>query len=270
MGEAKFVGVDWAKGGWLSIACDADGNWEAHHGSFEEIVKHYNNAKLILVDIPIGIPVGRREGRACDKAARKKISGVRSDFRSSVFRVPSRDALADRMINGLQREEAHHCEKKRTTKPGINRQSWSIIPQIFEVDGVLAKLGKQRKNIREVHPEVCFWALNGKQSLQHKKDQPEGEAERIRILEAGRIEPRTREILDAAWNKYRGQAARDDILDALAAAVTARLGTQAERRGTQARRGLQTLPARADPCRPLESDAHGLPMEMVYYNPHHA
>ena len=265
MGDAKFVGVDWAKGGWFSIACDADGNWDAHHGSFEEIVKYYSSAELILVDVPIGIPVGRREGRACDKAARKKISGIRSSFSSSVFRVPTRDAVADRMINGLQREEAHQCEKKRTTKPGINRQSWSIIPQIFEVDGVLAKLGKQGKNIREVHPEVCFWALNGKKALQHKKDQPEGEAERIRILEARPIEPRTREILADALVKYQGKAAPDDILDALAAAVTARLGTQVG--------PLQTLPARIGGI-PVEVDLSvpdgGLPMEMVYYNPPHA
>lgn len=255
MGDAKFVGVDWAKGGWLSIAYDADGNWEASHGAFAEIVKHYSSAKLILVDVPIGIPVGRREGRACDKAARKKISGVLSSFRSSVFRVPTRGALEDRMLNDLQREEAHQREKKRTTDPGINRQSWSIIPQIFEVDGVLAELGKQRKNIREVHPEVCFWALNGKKALQYKKNQMAGEAGRIRILEAGQIEPRTPEILAAVQQEYRAKAAADDILDALAAAVTARLGHP---------KNLATLPE--IPPR----DARGLPMEMVFYNPHDA
>lgn len=260
MGDAKFVGVDWAKGGWLSVAYDLDGNWDAHHGPFAEIVKRYSSAELILVDVPIGIPVGRREGRACDKAARKKISGIRSSFSSSVFRVPTRDAVADRMLNGLQREEAHQREKKRTGKPGtkspgINRQSWSIIPQIFETDEVLAKLGKRRKSIREVHPEVCFWALNGKNSLQHKKDQPEGEAERIRILEARNIEPRTREILAAVQKQYPSKTAPDDILDALAAAVTARLGHPNR---------LATLPAKPP------HDARGLPMEMVYYNPPHA
>ena len=251
MGDAKFVGVDWAKGGWFSIAYDAEGNWETHHGSFAEIVERYRSAKLILVDAPIGIPKGRVESRACDRMARQKIGS----FRSSIFRVPTRDALADRMFNGLQREEAHQIEKQRTGKPGINRQSWGIIPQIAEVDMVLAKLDEKRKNIREVHPEICFWALNGKKALHHKKAQTEGESERIRILGAKPIEPRTREILAAVQKEYGTKAAPDDILDALAAAVTARLGYPDQ---------LATLPD--DP----PTDARGLPMEMVFYNPRHA
>ena len=255
MGEAKFVGVDWAKGGWLSVAYDLDGNWDAHHGPFAKLVERYRKAELILVDVPIGIPAGRREGRACDKAARKKISGVRSSFSSSVFRVPTRDALADRMDRKLQWRQAHEREKKRAEGIGITVFSWGIIPQIADVDAVLAKLGEQRKIIREVHPEVCFWALNGKKSLQHKKDQPEGEAERIRILEAKHIEPRTREILAAVQKEYRAKVAPDDILDALAAAVTARLGHPNR---------LATLPAEPP------HDVRGLPMEMVYYNPRHA
>ena len=249
--KAKFVGVDWAKGGWLSIAYDANRNWETHHGSFAEIVERYSSAKLILVDAPIGIPKGRAEGRACDRMARQKIGS----FRSSVFRVPTRDALADRMFNGLQREEAHQIEKQRTGKPGINRQSWGIIPQIAEVDMVLAKLDEKRKNIREVHPEICFWALNGKKALHHKKAQTEGESERIRILGAKHIEPRAGEILAAVQKEYRARAAPDDILDALAAAVTACLGYPDQ---------LATLPD--DP----PTDDCGLPMEMVFYNPRHA
>ena len=45
MGEAKFVGVDWAKGGWLSIACDADGNWEVKQiRQFHALVEYYGKA----------------------------------------------------------------------------------------------------------------------------------------------------------------------------------------------------------------------------------
>ena len=255
MGDAKFVGVDWAKGGWFSIAYDTDGNWEAHHGPFAAIVERYREAVLILVDVPIGIPNGHVEGRVCDRLARKKISSRRPAFRSSVFRVPTRDALADRMINGLQREEAHQIERQRTGKPGITRQSWGIIPQIAEVDMLLAKLDEKRKNIREVHPEVCFWALNGKKALHHKKNQTEGESERIRILGAKPIEPRTREILAASLKEYHAKVAPDDVLDSLAAAVTARLGYPDK---------LATLPENPP------TDARGLPMEMVFYNPRHA
>ncbi len=59
------------------------------------------------------------------------------------------------------------------------------------------------------------------------------------------------ECVKEALLKHEGGAARDDILDALAAAVTARFGFNA----------LKTLPEAP------ERDEEGLPMEMVHYDP---
>ena len=67
-----------------------------------------------------------------------------------------------------------------------------------------------------------------------------------------RVESRAREMLDEALRDHGHHAAPDDILDALAAAVTAREGYPDR---------LETVPD--EPPR----DARGLPMEMVFYNP---
>ena len=133
---------------------------------------------------------------------------------------------------------------------------------IGAVDETIATLDV-KKTIREIHPEICFWALNNQRPMTYGKKTYEGVAERLAVLQA--FEPRTREILAAVQKEYRAKVAADDILDALAAAVTARLGTQVG--------PLQTLPARIGGI-PVEVDRSvpdgGLPMEMVYYNPPHA
>ena len=83
-----------------------------------------------------------------------------------------------------------------------------------------------------------------------RKKDAKGEAERLEVLQT--VYPRAGRVFREARETLRGrQATRDDLLDALAAAVTGLLG------GGK----LQTLPASP------EKDAHGLPMEMVYYRP---
>ena len=111
--------------------------------------------------------------------------------------------------------------------------------------------------MREVHPEVCFWALNtsagGERSpMQYGKKVREGERERLRLLK--RYLAHASDIFKGlAKGFHSSQVAEDDILDALAAAVTGWL--PAVGKGT-----LATLPAN-----PIE-DSCGLPMEMVYCN----
>ncbi len=72
--------------------------------------------------------------------------------------------------------------------------------------------------IKEVHPEVCFWAMNNQKPLVNRKKSSEWKEER-------------RELLDASYPKYFVQycneqrygthAAIDDLYDALAALWTA-------------------------------------------------
>ncbi len=256
--DARFVGVDWAIGGWFSIGFDADGRCEFRFGRFADLAEHYRKATLILVDIPIGLPCGEYERRRCDGEARDY---VRKRLRS-VFWTPPRFAVERSYrakANGVTPEEHKNIllelNASRPKGEKLTIQAWNIAPMIAEVDAVLRSPSFQGLgSVREVHPEVCFRALSRGKAVAPKKAgqriSPEGMEQRIQIL--GDFEPRAREIYDLALARYSQQAAPDDILDALAAVLTAQLGYPDK---------LRTLPANPP------KDEYGLPMEMVFYNP---
>jgi predicted RNase H-like nuclease len=136
---------------------------------------------------------------------------------------------------------------KRLTGKGISRQAFAIVPKVREVDELLGRNERLREMVREVHPELCFWALNGRQSMQHRKKCAEGHAERMLVLR--NVLPEADAICEMALKGFaRKDVAKDDIADALAALATA-----------VAPRGVQ-LTTPANP----ERDSHGLPMQMTY------
>ena len=245
MGDAKFVGVDGCPAGWFSVALGEDAFHEMKvFGAFAELVRYYHDAPLIFVDIPIGLNESGLEERRCDKTARRLL-GRRG---SSVFPAPIRQVLAESTYEDASRTN------RRVRGKGISKQTWAIVPKIAEIDCLLAELPSARERVREIHPEVLFWALNGRNAMRFNKKKRPGIEERMAVLE--RYEQRTQAIYDDVMaNYFRKVVARDDILDALAAAVTARLGYPDR---------LATLPD--DP----PTDDRGLPMEMVFYNPRHA
>ena len=69
----------------------------------------------------------------------------------------------------------------------------------------------------EVHPELCFWAMNGRQPMRYAKKTGAGENDRIAALVQGGI-PKT--FLEKVLEKLG--SGRDDFIDACAAAWTAR------------------------------------------------
>ena len=243
---SEFVGVDGCPRGWFSVGFNASGEYELEaFSSFAGLVDHYAAAKLILVDMPIGLPEGPAE-RLCDPEARKALGKPRN---TSVFRAPTRQAteyLADNSGN-VDGTKAVQIE---ITRKSLADQAIAIMPKIAEVDRVM--LARQ-PSVREVHPEICFWALNNRHPMKFRKKKSEGVEERLCVLE--RVEPRARNIFDEGCTSFRRKdVAKDDILDALAAAVTAHRGWPDQ---------LQALP---------ENDAHqkdgrGLPMEMVFWEP---
>jgi predicted RNase H-like nuclease len=101
--------------------------------------------------------------------------------------------------------------------------------------------------IREVHPEVCFWALGNHSPMKHNKRQKEGVRERLAIL--GVFEPCAERFVHFVLaEEPRRKVSADDVLDALAAFVTS---SAANSRLAS----LRGVPA---------SDERGLPMEMLY------
>ena len=252
MDKSEFVGVDGCRSGWFSVGFDSNGSYELKvFPAFSELLDYYSDAKLILVDIPIGLPEGPG-GRQCDQEARKKLLSPRS---SSVFTAPTRQTVEQAAESPGDYDCANKVERCATKTEccpkgkGISKQAFAIAPKIAQVDKVLrCRDSTATPKVQEVHPEICFWALNEECAMKCNKKSELGEKERLQVLE--RFECRTRDIYSKACQRFvGGGVAKDDILDALVAAVTACCGHGS----------LQTIPD----CPP--KDCKGLPMEMVYY-----
>ena len=236
----KYIGIDGCKAGWLLAGLGEEGiAGYALLGTIDELSAYLDKAECILIDIPIGLRTRHTDERVCDKLARKLLSPRRA---SSVFPVPSRCAIdCDdyRQALALNRE----C-----TGRGITKQTFNIMPKIREVDSWLQGIA-ERGIVREMHPEVCFWALNDEQAMQTKKRSQEGFEERLAVL--NRFLPDVGKLIETVMSEtLRKQVARDDVVDALVGAVTA---SRVDK--------LQTLPEAP------ELDEMSLPMEIVYAMP---
>lgn len=235
----KFIGIDGCKIGWFYTALDQSQQWEV--GTFpniKDLWKAHNDAILILIDIPIGLPF--KGPRACDLEARKLLGKGKT---STVFPPPCREALSAKTYKGA-------CEtNKKVLGKKISCQTYHISKKIKEVDDLFLNDPNARRIIRETHPEICFWALAGGRSMRFPKKTNQGYLERLELLT--RVFPPTESIVNIALKKYkRKDVAKDDIPDSIAAAVVAL--SQAN--------SFVTIPDTP------EEDAMGLPMEIVYCN----
>lgn len=223
------------------LAADGSVAW-SRVDRFAEVVAAAMGARLALVDIPIGLPDGRRiPSRACDRLARRLL-GTRG---ASVFPPPVRAALT---APGYREAAAIQA---RLTGRGLTRQAWALAPRLREVLAALRGAPGLQDRLRETHPELCFWALAGGRPAVHPKRSRPGQAERLAVLARWLPGP----ALDAAWAAVRDLSGvrADDALDALAAAVTARAVALG-------------LPALVLPPHP-EHDPGGLRMEIVALAP---
>ena len=251
--KSEFVGVDGCRCGWVSVGFNDIGEYELKaFFTFEELVEYYHAAKLILVDMPIGLPEGAEE-RLSDPEAKAHLGSRKQ----TVFRAPTRQAMTHLAGNPGDREGAKAIEQRITGKL-LTNQTLEIMPKINEVDRVMRSRGQNANpEIREIHPEVCFWALNDRRPMNYKKVESAGVKERLSVL--GLVEERTTDIFAAGCSEFPGKGtnkvvAEDDILDALAVAVTAYRGSPDR---------LQALPENKE----CQRDGKGLRMEMVFWHP---
>lgn len=257
MSDMKYIGVDGCPYGWFGVALDDAGNHETVVcRTFAQLLDNYSNAALILVDIPIGLP-NDDQGRKVDWVARSILEGA--GLVSSVFLAPDRKTVekVGHWPEGCV--SATHLQYrfkqfKKDGGSGISIQTFAIIPKIADVDTALRRRTADAKpSVREVHPEICFWALNRRNPLTRKKDNTDGIEERLAILGSPDVAPQARAIYNEACTKFpRKDVAKDDILDAMAAAVTAYQS------------GGQPQPL-SEP--ELDPEYPVLPMEMVYWSP---
>ncbi len=241
MGASEYVGIDGCPGGWFCVGLDGQAGWSVSVIATDAVSSVVATATAAFIDIPIGLPDNGVEERLCDREARRKLGRGRA---SSVFPVPARECLR-------ARDFAEALEiNQRATGRGISKQSWLITPKITAIDDLLQSDGRLRGVLRESHPEVCFWALNGAKAMRHNKKTPDGQTERMALLRE--FFPPADAVFDEAVKRYRRkEVTRDDIVDALVLAVSANLGAGSYR-------SLPENPPR---------DAAGLAMEMVFYAP---
>jgi predicted RNase H-like nuclease len=226
--------VDGCAGGWIA-ALRRGGRGEIDCrciARLEELFAEALTPTVVAVDMPIGLL--ERGARQCDVEARRLL-GVR---RSSVFTPPLRPMLASASRASASRVR-HRLEGKR-----VSIQAWAIVPKILEVDRLLRGDSARREIVREAHPELCFFFLNGGRPMREPKKTAGGRAQRVALLRKW-----CGAAVGRALDERRKLGCRtDDIMDALVLLWTA------ER---IERREAVTIPASP----PL--DAYGLRMEMV-------
>lgn len=235
--DRACVGVDGAKSGWIAVWRDHGSLAGRVYATAREVVAAHDQAKVIAVDIPIGLSQSGR--RQADVEARKFVGGHRA---CSVFATPVRGIL-----DATTRAEA--CRRHRQIDGrGFGAQSFAILPKIREWDTLLLADEAAQRVVREIHPEVCFAALNGGagQGMRISKKTPAGAAARIQLLRPvfGRDE-----VEQLVRDNTHGMAAIDDVLDALVALWSA------ERMASGT---AKSLPERPEP------DASGLKQAIHY------
>jgi len=220
-------GADGCRTGWVVCRRDADGALDIR--VVTTLAEACEGLSILAVDMPIGFVDVPRPPRACEAEARKLLPGKAS----SVFPTPCRSVLAC----------TTHAEANATSKAlgiGINQQTFHLFPKMREVDALLRGSAKLRRVVFEAHPELAFARMNGGKPVLSKKRQPEGYAERLKLL--------ARHGFRTKVNRLSG-AARDDILDAIAVCRTATLIARGEAK-------------RLGPAR--QRDSCGLPMNIWF------
>ena len=234
-----YAGVDGCPAGWVAVYLTGD-TWEVQVQ--ERFIDLNFDCSLMLVDIPIGLQIC--DPRPCDLEA-KKVLGKR---KSSVFATPCQKAAY------AENYTAANLVNRAYTGKGLSKQAWNICNKIREVNDFLIEHKELRPTVREVHPEVCLWALNQRQPMEHYKKTTEGFAERLDFLT--RLYPQSSQVVEAIQKFTRSQVALDDVVDALCAAITAKLSN-----GHLMSLGCIYLTGL------VPRDTNYLPMEMVYHVP---
>ena len=235
----RVIGVDGCRSGWLAAGLTQSGECEARvFPNIESLFQQWGPGAMVLVDIPIGLRDRGPEQRQCDALARKWLGWPRS---ASVFTPPARPAL-----KAASWEEANKINRRAVNR-GLSRQAWGIAGKIREVDAFLRRDASRQRHLREVHPELLFWALNDRKAMTNNKKRPDGRRERLGVLE--RHWPGVEDMFDRLRRELRGRkVGADDLIDALVSVVAPRAcGGQ-----------LQSIPEKA------EYDDRGLRMEMLY------
>jgi predicted RNase H-like nuclease len=152
------AGVDGCRAGWIAVFMRAD-NLHDHRivtaPTLAGIVDGPEQPAVAAVDMPIGLPDRTQgSGRLPEQLIRPLLGGRQS----SVFAIPSR-----RAIEADDYGEACAIAAATSDPPRkVSRQGFCLFPKIREIDALLRARPNLVSRVYEVHPELAFWALNGR------------------------------------------------------------------------------------------------------------
>jgi len=205
-------GADGIRGGWLVVLWHPDTETVRCRtvDGVDALLALPEAPAVLGVDMVIGCP-DRAEpgGRRCDRQARQLLGHPRS---ASVFSPPAYDVLRAETYDDAQR-------RNRTSgpdAPGLSKQTFHLLPKIRALAEHVTPA--KQKRVREVHPELAFYAMNGGAPLAASKHTDAGQTTRTALL-ASHGFPDVRATLDMLAT---GPVGADDVLDAHAACWTAR------------------------------------------------
>jgi predicted RNase H-like nuclease len=241
--QAVYIGIDGCKAGWIAVLLSADAQCQVKlYASIYELWEELRAARLLLIDMPIGLPPAECPIRQCDRDARRMLKPRRA---SAVFPAPIRAVL-----QAGSYEEANMRSKQLASR-GLSKQTWHLVKKIRELDLLLQSDPTARGKLVEAHPELSFAVLSDSgQPMLHNKKTKLGFDERIGHLQ--KLYPQAESVVDRALKLYkRKEVARDDVVDALILAVTALVSGGID--------GLTGVPLTR------QYDELGLPMQIVFY-----
>ena len=211
------AGIDGCRAGWIAALMQVGDSASARivvAPTLAAVADAPERPAVIAVDMPIGLPE-RTHGSG--RVPERLIRPLLGQRQSSVFAIPSRQA-----VYAADYREACALALASSDPPRkVSRQGFGIFPKIREVDSLLRGRPDLREKVFEVHPELAFWALNGRRALDQPKKvkgvlyEPGMRLRRALLTRSGLLD----EALVAA-PPPRGAAA-DDLLDALAGLTVA-------------------------------------------------
>lgn len=212
MNKPCVLGVAASRRGWVGIAVAEDGGLTAYHApGIEELVaesERDGRIEVVAVDVPIGLAdTGRRKA---DVLARR----AAGPQWYSVAIVPVREALESADLASAREANL------RLAGEGFTPQAFSLRNRILQVDRWVRRTPLQ---VVETRPEVSFAALAG-EPLQSRKTSWSGAHHRRELLARAGI------MLPNELGEPGAKAGVDDMLDAAAAAWTARRVSRGEAR----------------------------------------
>jgi len=200
-----YAGIDGCRFGWIAVRIEQDKVSFELARNIHDLAYIYENS-MALIDIPIGL--SEHSERVCDSEARQILKPNRH---SSVFLTPVRAAV-------YAETYAEACRLNYiATGKKISKQVWNILPKVKEIDTLMREY--PGANLREAHPEVCFWALNNRTACRCNKKTAEGISERLHILEP-LLPGISQKITSYAAANLKKHVSIDDIVDAAVLART--------------------------------------------------